>query len=154
MIFLIQTLSLGTDLAWWALLIVFLVAACRLYPLQGFRWIAAQFCVALITVPVGQWLFLPFRKPAGSTLSGAFAFSALATSFISGAADFLVLVLALTEISLLISGAYPETRSVTIRSFLRAHRYVRPIGFSVVALALIYPLPALIYRLTHGTPTV
>jgi hypothetical protein len=153
MIFLIQTLSLGTDLAWWALLIAFIVAACRLYPLHGFRWIAAHFCVALITVPVGQWLLIPFRKPAGSTLSGAFGVAGFSTSLISAAADFIVLVLALSEISSLISKAYPESRSVIIRYLLRAHAYVRPLGVSAVALALIYPVPALIYRLIHGTPT-
>jgi hypothetical protein len=153
MIFLIQTLSLGMDLAWWALLIVFLVAACGLYPLPGFRWIAGHFCVALVTVPVGQWLFLPFQKPAGSTISGAFGVAGFWTFLISAAADFIVLVLALSEISSLISKAYPETRSVIIRSLLRAHGYVRHLGFSAVALALAYPIPAVIYRLTHGTAT-
>jgi hypothetical protein len=152
MIFLIQTLSLGTDLVWWALLIAFFIAACRLYPLQGFRWIAAHSCVALITVPVGQWLFIPLQKPPASMLSGALGFAGFSTSLISAAADFVVLVLALSEISVLISKAYPETRSLILRSLLRAHGHVRPLGFSAVALALIYPVPFLIYRLAHGTP--
>ena len=157
MIFLIQTLDPIFDIGWWALLIAFFIVGVRAYPLPGLRWIALHFAVALVTVPIGQWLAMHIQRPPDPTLFnprvGALGLSFWWTLMIGSAADLVVLVLALAEITSLISGAYPEPRPWINQKLLAAYRYVRPLGLLAVALALLYPIPALIYRLSHGAPT-
>lgn len=156
MISLLQTLDPIFDIAWWILLIVFIVAACRSYPLPALRWIAWHFLVALFTVPFGQWLAMHLQSPPQPTLfhplNGAIGLTALSTLFISAGADFVVLVLALSEITSLISRAYSEPGAWVMRVLLRAHAHARVLGVSAVGLALVYPIPILVYRLWHGAP--
>ena len=157
MISLLQTLDPLFDIAWWILLIVFVVTACRSYPLPALRWIAWHFLVALVTVPLGQWLTMNLPSPPQPTLfhpfAGPIGLAALSTFFISALGDLVVLVLALSEITSLISRAYSEPRAWVMRLLLRAHAHVRVLGLSAVGLALAYPIPILVYRLLHATPT-
>jgi hypothetical protein len=154
---LLQTLDPIFDIAWWILLIVFVVAACRSYPLPALRWIAWHFLVALFTVPLGQWLAMHVQSLPPPTLFrpfvGPIGLAAFCTVFISALADFVVLVLALSEITSLISRAYSEPRTWVMRLLLRAHAHVRVLGLSAVGLALAYPIPILVYRFLHGPPT-
>lgn len=144
------------DIAWWILLIVFFVAACRSYPLPALRWIAWHFLVALFTVPIGQWLAMNLQSSPQPTLfhplAGPIGLAVFSTFLISALADFVVLVLALSEITSLISRAYSEPTAWVLRLLLRAHAHVRVLGLSAVGLALVYPIPALIYRLFHTPP--
>lgn len=157
MISLIQTLNPIFDIGWWVLLIAFFIVGVRAYPLTALRSIAVHFVVALVTVPIGQWLVMHIQRPPEPTLfnprAGSLGFTFASTSLISSAADFVVLVLALAEITSLIARAYPEPRAWLSQQLLSAYRHVPLLGLSAVALALLYPLPALIYRLAHDSPT-
>ena len=155
---LLQTLNPIFDIAWWILLIAFFVTGFRSYPLPALRWIAWHFLIALFTVPFGQFLTMPLLSSTQPTplfhpLVGSMGAAAVATAVISALADFVVLVLALSEIASLISRAYSGPHPWVMRLLLRAYEHVRILGISAVALAVAYPIPVITYRLLHGTPT-
>jgi hypothetical protein len=154
---LLQTLNPVFDIAWWILLIAFFVTAYRSYPLPALRWIAWHFLAALFAVPFGQWLTMQLASAPQPTLFrplvGPIGVVAFSTFAISALGDFVVLVLALSEITSLVSRVYSGPQPWVVRLLLRAYEHVRVLGMSAVALALAYPIPILLYRLLHGSLT-
>lgn len=156
MIYALLSLSPAFDVAWWALLIVFSVAVYWAVRLPSLPWIAAHLAIAVVAVPVSQWLFRSFIPqplpqslvhPMGSPLH----YAVITASALASIIDLLVMLMILAEVGRLIQRAYPDVSSRVVLTFARVHPYVRRLGIVVVVLTICFPVPALVYYWTHSS---
>ncbi len=145
----------GIDMALAAAFWLTLAAGCFLlyhaFRLQVLPWIGAYLVVSYVSANVMYVYFLRLGVSSGTPPdphSGVMV-AAMAATMIEHSANLLAAVLALAEVAVLGSRGQARIAEAGLRWLARIHAHTRALGITLLILALVLPLPAIICYYTH-----
>ena len=144
-------LDMALSLAFWLVLAAGCFLLYRNFRLRVLPWVASYIVLAFLTAQVPPFYFSRLAQLHDSHIdpqSGA-TFAAMVASAIQDAGALVVAILLLAEVVVLATRSHPSDMSRGLHILARAHAHTRSLGVVLIVLALVYPLPAMIYYYTH-----
>jgi hypothetical protein len=139
---------MALSLAFWLVLAAGCFLLYRTFRLRVLPWVASYIVLASLTAAVPPFYFRGLTPPPdwqADPHSGIF-FASVASSIIQHAGALIVASLLLAEVVVLAQRSHPSGLPRALQVLARTHAYTRSLGIVLIVLALLYPLPAMIYH--------
>src|SRR5881392_2453663 len=151
MIYLVTGIDMALAAAFWLTLAAGCFVLYRAFRLRVLPWIGAYLVVSFASTNLMYFYFHPFVQSTGQPVDphSGLAAAAMVASIIEHSANLLAVVLALAEVAVLGARAQGGVAASGLGYFARVHAYTRVLGITLLILALVLPLPAILYYYTH-----
>jgi hypothetical protein len=150
-IYFVTGLDGALSLAFWLVLAAGCFLLYRTFRLPVLPWVASYIVLAFLTAQVPAFYISRLTQSYGSQIDprSGVTLAAMAASVIQDAGALLAAILLLAEVVVLATRSHPSGVPRGLHVLARAHAHTWSLGIVLIVLALVYPLPAIIYYYAH-----